>query len=138
MSDLPPPPVVTQEIRIVDGSGATRMVLSAKGAAPVIEMRQDDGKVTATISLDAAGRPAVRLGNPDPAGPTAALEVDDKGAHVRFDRPGGAASYLFLNNAGVSGVVLIDPNGTRRLSATVGADGDAQIARFGPDGEPLP
>ncbi len=138
MSDLPPLPIVAQEIRIVDGAGNTRMLLSAKGAAPVIEMRRADGKVTATIALDPAGRPAILLANPDGAGPMAALEVDDKGAHVKFDRPGGASSYLFLNNAGASGVVLIDPKGIRRLSATVSADGAAQVERFGADGKPLP
>jgi len=80
----------------------------------------------------------VTLANPDPALPTAALEIDGKGAHVRFDRPGGASSYPFLNNAGASGVVLIDAAGQRRLSTTLGPDGSSSIKRFDIVGKPLP
>ena len=138
MADLPPPqPVVTQEIRIVDADGKPRLVLSAKDGAPVILLLRKDGGTGATFRLDADGRPAVTLANPNPAWPYAKLEVDDKGAHVLFDRPGGASSYLFLNNAGRSGVVLIDPAGRRRLDATVTPDGASRIERFGDDGKPI-
>jgi hypothetical protein len=131
----PAPPVVTRALRIVDLAGTPRIVLSAETGEPVIEMLHTDGETSVKITLDAAGRPSVTLSNPDAAGPTAALEVDEKGAHVKFDRPGGASSYLFLNNAGGSGLVLIDKTGVRRLSATVGADGLSKIERFGPDGK---
>jgi hypothetical protein len=57
---------------------------------------------------------------------------------VKFDRPGGASSYLFLNNAGESGVVFVDANGVRRLNVLVGPDNDAKIERFGSDGKPIP
>jgi hypothetical protein len=83
------------------------------------------------------GIPAVKLANPDLKGPTAALAVDDKGTHVKFDRPGGESSYLFLNNAGESGVVFVDANGGR-LSVLVGPDNNAKIERFGSDGKPIP
>ena len=53
------------------------------------------------------------------------------------DRPGGASSYLFLNNAGESGVVFVDANGVRRLNVLVGPDNDAKIERFGSDGKPI-
>jgi hypothetical protein len=66
------------------------------------------------------------------------LEVDNKGAHVKFDHPGGASSYIFLNNAGESGVVLVDSNGVRRLDVRAGPDDSAKIERFGPDGKPIP
>ncbi|TWB45005.1 hypothetical protein FBZ98_1167 [Rhizobium sp. ERR 922] len=137
MTDLPPP-VMTQEIRIVDEQGQTRLVLSAKGSGPTIQILRKDGRAGASVTLDAADRPRLTLSNPDPALPTAALEIDDKGAHVKFDRPGGASSYLFLNNAGGSGVVLIDITGKRRVDATVAADGSSTIERFGNDGKPLP
>ncbi|MGA7631087.1 MAG: hypothetical protein WCB11_09990 [Terriglobales bacterium] len=64
--------------------------------------------------------------------------MDDKGTHVKFDRPGGASSYLFLNNAGESGVVFVDANGVRRLNVLVELDNDAKIERFGSDGKPIP
>ncbi len=88
--------------------------------------------------LDTAGRPAVSLANPISGGPSATMEIDDKGAHVKFDRPGGASSYLFLNNAGGSGMVLIDPKGRRRLEATVASDGTSTITQLDEDGKPLP
>jgi hypothetical protein len=133
-----PPPVVTQEIQIVDNEGRPRLSLSAKQGSPVIELLHADGTAKILVTLDEAGRPSVRLGNPDAAGPTAVLEIDDKGAHVKFDRPGGGSSYLFLNNAGGSGVVLVDTKGARRLDALVAPDGTARIDRFGADGKLLP
>ncbi|OEC97975.1 hypothetical protein [Rhizobium sp. YK2] len=105
---------------------------------PTIQILRKDGRAGASVTLDAADRPSLTLSNPDPALPTAALKIDDKGAHVKFDRPGGASSYLFLNNAGGSGVVLIDSTGKRRVDATVAADGSSTIERFGNDGKPLP
>jgi hypothetical protein len=134
MADLAPP-VVTRELRIVDLAGTPRIVLSAEMGEPVIEMLRTDGETSVKITLDAAGRPSITWRNPDAAGPTAALEVDEKGAHVKFDRPGGASSYMFLNSSGGSGLVLIDAKGVRRLSVTVGADGVSKIERFGPDGK---
>jgi hypothetical protein len=133
-----PPPIVTQEIQIVDDQGHLRLLLSAKSGSPVIELLKVDGQSNVVVTLDAVGRPSIKLSNPDAGGPSAALEVDDKGAHVKFDRPGGASSYLFLNNAGGSGVVLLDAKGVRRLDALITADGTAKIERFGSDGKVLP
>ncbi|MDF0488513.1 hypothetical protein PX554_10260 [Sphingomonas sp. H39-1-10] len=138
MSDLSPPPMTTQELRIVDAQGHPRILMSAKDGVPTIVLVGLDGKPGATVALDAANRPSVTLTNPDPALPSAALAIDDKGAHVKFDRPGGASSYLFLNNQGVSGVVLIDAAGRRRLDATVAADGTPTIERRDAAGAPLP
>lgn len=133
-----PPPIVTQEIQIVDDQGHLRLLLSAKSGSPVIELLKVNGQSNVVVTLDAVGRPSIKLSNPDAGGPSAALEVDDKGAHVKFDRPGGASSYLFLNNAGGSGVVLLDAKGVRRLDALITADGTAKIERFGSDGKVLP
>jgi hypothetical protein len=134
----PGPPVVTQEIQLVDADGKPRLMLSTRSGSPVIEMIQSNGRTSFAVSLDPAGRPTMKLSNPDEAGPTATLEIVDSGTHVKFVRPGGGASYLFLNNAGGSGVVLIDTNGVRRLVALAPADGSVRIERFGPDGKPLP
>ncbi|WP_342629642.1 hypothetical protein AAC691_08055 [Nguyenibacter vanlangensis] len=138
MAHLPPPPVVTQEVRIVDAQGHTRILLSAKDDTPTILLIGSDGAPRAMVALDAAGRPAVTLSNPDPTWPSAALAIDDKGAHVKFDRPGGASSYLFLNNAGGSGMVLIDAAGKRRIGMTVTPDGKTKVERLGDDEKPLP
>jgi hypothetical protein len=129
---------VTQEITIVDSDGHPRLLLSAKSGNPIIEMLQTNGRSSFTVALDSAGRPAMKLSNPDAAGPTATLEVVETGTHVKFVRPDGGTSYLFLNNAGGSGVVLIDTKGVRRIVVLVTADGAAKIERFGPDGKPLP
>lgn len=135
---LAPAPVVTQEIRIVDSDGHPRLLLSAKTGSPTIKMLGTNGQSSFEVALDSAGRPAMKFGNPDAAGPTATLEVVETGTHVKFVRPGGGTSYLFLNNAGGSGVVLIDTNDVRRIVMLVTADGTVKIERFGPDGKPLP
>jgi hypothetical protein len=82
----------------------------------------DSGNTGATLALDATNRASVTLINPHSGWPSAALEIDDKGAHV--------------NNAGGSGTILIDASGKRRLNVTVTANGDAKIARLGDDGRP--
>jgi hypothetical protein len=129
-------PVITDEINIVDSHGHPRIIMSAKSGNPVIRLLQTDGAPSAEVLLDSIGHPAVNLANPDLKGPTAALAVDDKGTHVKFDRPGGESSYLFLNNAGESGVVFVDANGVRRLNVLVGPDNDAKIERFGSEVRP--
>jgi hypothetical protein len=107
------PSVVTRRLEIVDDEGRPRLHMSAQSGVPVLRLLQSDGSTGADVTLF-NGYPSVRLCNPDPNGPTAVLELDDKGAHIKFDCPRGASSYLFLNNAGGSGVVLIDRNGVRR------------------------
>jgi hypothetical protein len=136
--DSLPQPIVTPQIEIIDSRGVPRIVLSAKSETPHIQLLQPNGVVSIEISLDAEGRPAIKLANPNKMGPTAALEVDDKGAHVKFDRPGGATSYLFLNSLGGSGVVLFDAQGVRRLGAMVELDGTTRVERLDPDGKPVP
>jgi hypothetical protein len=131
-------PVITDEITIVDSHGHPRITMSAKVGTPIIRVLQTNDAPGIELLLDSAGHPSVRLANPDPNGPTAVLEVDDKGTHVLFARPGGASSYLFLNNAGASGIVLVDSNGVRRLDLLVGSDHNAKIERFGADGKPIP
>jgi hypothetical protein len=131
-------PVITDELKIVDRQGHPRIIMSAKSGSPVIRLLQTNGAPSVVVLLDSVGHPAVKLANPDLKGPTAALAVDDKGTHVKFDRPGGASSYLFLNNAGESGLVFVDANGVRRLNVLIGPDNDAKIERFGSDGKPIP
>jgi hypothetical protein len=132
-----PLPVITDEIKIVDSQDHPRIIMSARSGNPVIQLLETNGAIGMEVLLDSTGRPAVKLANPDSKGPTAVLEVDDKGTHVLFDRPGGASSYLFLNNAGASGVVLVDSNGVRRLDVLVGSDNNVKMEQFGADGKPI-
>jgi len=136
--DASPPPIIAQEIRLVDEEGLPRVVLSTRNGIPTIRLLRTDGESGGELSLDMQGRPAMKLANTDPNGPTAALEIDDKGAHVKFDRAGGASSYLFLNNTGGSGIALFDSHGIRRLNAVVDPDGTSKIERLDSDGKPLP
>jgi hypothetical protein len=133
-----PSPVISDEIKIVDIQGHPRIIMSARSGNPVIQLLETNGAIGMEVLLDSTGRPAVKLANPDSKGPTAVLEVDDKGTHVLFDRPGGASSYLFLNNAGASGVVLVDSNGVRRFDVLVGSDNNVKMEQFGADGKPIP
>jgi len=137
----PAPAVVTQEIRVVDDQGRPRIVLSTlpgKDGAPTLALLREDGQIGASVRLDSDGRPAVSLSNPNATWPSATLEIDGKGAHVKFDRSGGASAYLFLNNTGGSGVVLIDNAGKRKLDAVVAADGTSRVQQLDDDGKPLP
>lgn len=132
-----PPPIITQEIRIVDPAGEPRLILSAASGTPSVVLLGNDATPKARLALDADGRPSLVLSNPDGNGPVAAIEIDDKGAHVKFDRPGGASSYLFLNTGGGSGLVLIDGTGKRRVSVVVGPDGHVAVQGF-EGSDPLP
>lgn len=127
MQHAPLPPVITSEVRVVDAAGTPRILLSAAGDGPAIVLIGRNAKPAATIALDGGDRPSVKLANSSSGAPVAAIEIDEKGAHVKFDRAGGASSYLFLNNAGTSGVVLIDAKGVRRAAVTVGADGNVTV-----------
>jgi len=138
MDATPTPAIIAQQISIVDAQGHPRILLSALDGVPTIVMLRADGTPAMTARTDAAGRPALTLTNPLATGPSAALEIDDKGAHVKFDRPGGASAYLFLNNAGGSGTVLIDNGGERRLEAEVTPEGAVRIEKPGDDEKPLP
>jgi hypothetical protein len=114
-------PLDTRELRIVDASGKPRVILTAQ----------------VSIALDSGGHASLKLSNPDAKLPTASIEIDDKGAHIKFDKPGGASSYFFLSNTGESGVVLIDKLGTRRLDILLPANGDAVVQRFGSAGQAI-
>jgi hypothetical protein len=88
--------------------------------------------------LDGAGHGSLRLIDPDSAAPGAGKEIDDKGAHVKFDHGAGASSYVSFNNAGESGLVLIDQFRHSRSSVLLPSTGDAIIQRFNALGEPVP
>ena len=131
-------PLVTREIRLVDSSGKTRILLSTRADVPSIQLLQPNGVVGLSAILDEAGRGSVSIHNPDATGPSVALEIDDKGSHVKFDRPGGASAYLFLNNSGQSGIVFLDALGKRRFNIQVHTNGDVIVQRLDDNGDPIP
>lgn len=123
-------PTRIRELNIVDEHGRVCMTLSASDQIPAVDLLDSSGEKRITMSVDKRGYGAVRLSNPNLSGPVVSVEIDDKGAHVKFDRPGGAASYLFLNNSGGSGVVLIDSKGLRRLDMMVDPSGETKFRRY--------
>jgi hypothetical protein len=131
-------PIVTNEIRLVDSYGKTRLLLTTQSDAPTIQLLQPDGGVGLSASLDEAGRGSVSIHNPEPSGPSVALEIDDKGSHVKFDRPGGASAYIFLKNSGQSGIVFLDATGKRRFNIQVHANGGVIMQRLDDSGNPIP
>jgi hypothetical protein len=110
---VPNKPLKTTDLTIVDAQGRPRLRLSATSKSPKLQMLAENGSVALQVLLDESNHPAITLLNPD-GGSTVSMAVDPKGAHVKLDRPGGASSYIFLNDEGGSGVVLVDKNGKRR------------------------
>ena len=129
--------LIAHQLTLVDDAGRPALRLSAASGAPSVELLSKSGETAFVLTLDASGYPSIRLNNPD-GGSTATLAVDPKGAHVKFDRPGGASSYLFLNDEGVSGVVLLDKNGQRRYEVLVNADGSVTTKTLRTDDKPVP
>jgi hypothetical protein len=127
-----------RQIDIVDEAGRVCMTLSTIHSAASIRLFGSDGSEKMIVSLDSSGHGSVQIANPQSSGPSAALAVDDKGAHVKFDRPGGASSYLFLNNAGESGAVFLDNTGKRRLDLLVTPSGATEIHRYDQPNNPTP
>ena len=129
--------LAVHEISIVDESGRVCMTLSAAKGAPSIRMFGPDGAERMTASLNASGYGSIQITNPNESSPVASLAVDDKGAHVKFDRPGGASSYLFLNNAGESGAVFLDSSGKRSLDLLVTPSGATEVHRYDQPDTPI-
>lgn len=123
-------PITTTGINIVDQSGQTRITLSAKNGSPLVLLLDASGAEKLSVSLDQAGFSSIKLKNPNMTGPVATFEIDGKGAHVKFDKTGGASSYLFLNNSGESGAVFLDARGARKLDLLVTPEGATEIHRF--------
>lgn len=127
-----------RELKIVDGGGRTALILAAPNGTPSINLLSADGKPRLAMTVDAQGYSSVRLTNPNPSAPVASFEIDDKGTHIKFDRPNGASSYLFLNNSGGSGAVFIDTAGTRKLDLMVSPSGKTEIRRYDEPSSKIP
>ncbi len=126
-----------QELTLVDEDGQPKMRLFIRSGSPILQMMRPNGEVAMTFAVDATGHPTIALTNPE-SGSSASLAVDKKGAHVKFDRPGGASSYLFLNNEGGSGIVLLDNAGKRKYELLLNADGSVSTGRVDNSGKLVP
>lgn len=124
------------QLTIVDAQGRPRLRLSAISSLPKVQLLRENGAAALDMSLDESSYPSITLRNPD-GGSTASLAVDPKGAHVKFDRPSGASSYLFLNDEGVSGLVLLDKSGKRRYELLLTSDSSVTTRQFDDAGNPL-
>jgi hypothetical protein len=129
--------VVARELKLVDSKGRLRLLLTTDQDQPLVRMLRSDGKPAIDVVLDDGGHPSVQLRNPD-GGASVTLEIDDKGTHLKLDHPGGASTYLFMNDAGVSGLVFEDQNGKRRYEILREVDADTTVRRFDAEGKPLP
>lgn len=125
------------ELILVDQKGTPRIRLSAAPAQPSLQMLGPDGSIALSMTLDDAGLPSIALDN-SKGGTTASLAVDPKGAHIKFDHPSGASSYLFLNDQGISGVVLVDKFGKRRYQVLLNSDGTVKTGRIDDAGNLIP
>lgn len=85
-----------EELHITDASGVSRLIISIEN-----------------------GFPSIKLQNPNPDFPSAVLELDSKGTHIKFSHPKGNSSYFFLNNEGGSGLVMINEKGERTYEKIV-------------------
>ena len=132
----PNPPTQMQELQIVDTQGRPRLVLSAASGTPSITLLHSDGTPQAIVSLGETGLPCVELRNPNPAHPTARLEVDDKGTHIKMDHPSGSTTYLYVNNQANCGLAMEDTQRKRRLDAKVPAAGEPSFHLLDDAGNP--
>ncbi|MGN5953395.1 hypothetical protein ACP6L2_02150 [Sphingobacterium lactis] len=119
--------IKTEELHITDSKGNTKIVLAVKNDMATIQFNQSEGKPGMSITLDQDGLPAIKLENPNPELPSTILEVDAKGTHIRFNHPKGNSAYLFLNNAGASGIVMNAAKEDRRYQVVVSENGEVII-----------
>ena len=111
----------------MDDQGRTRIVLSAKAAVPGISLLREDGQAAASLTVSNTGHAALNLHAVGSDHPAAVIEIDPKGTHVKFTHPSGATTYFFRNNEGVSGLVMQDTTGKRRINIMVPVEGPVQF-----------
>nr|WP_174506708.1 hypothetical protein [Acinetobacter sp. Marseille-Q1620] len=116
-----------RELEIVDENDQPRIRLSVDNGRPAIQLLQENGAIAGHIEIDKSGYPNIQLLSTPDKTLSLRLEVDSKGMHLKFDHQNGASNYLFLNNAGTSGLVMIDSQSRRRFAATVTAQGEVNI-----------
>ncbi|MBJ9985602.1 hypothetical protein IAE19_09125 [Acinetobacter sp. S40] len=116
-----------RELAIVDENDQTRIQLTVKSNVPSIEFLNERGEVSIQIILGEEGYPSIQLLPISDQLLNVKLEMDSKGAHLKFDHEQGSSCYVFLNNVGTSGMVMLDAKKQRRFTASVTAQGDLHL-----------
>lgn len=113
-----------RELEIVDENDQVRIRLAVKANSPTIELLDQNGKVAGQIDVSVDGYPKLEFSSVADQLLNVKLELDPKGSHLKFDHQQGASSYLFLNNQGISGLVMVDVKQQRKFAATVNEQGE--------------
>ncbi|AYO53220.1 hypothetical protein [Acinetobacter wuhouensis] len=116
-----------RELEIVDEHDQPRIRLSVEQGLASIQLLNLQGEVGARIELDQAGFSKIQLASITEPLLNVKLEMDPKGSHIKFDHQNGASNYLFLNNQGASGLVMLDAQQQRKFAATVSEQGVLKI-----------
>ncbi|RZG47463.1 hypothetical protein [Acinetobacter wuhouensis] len=116
-----------RELEIVDEHDQPRIRLSVEQGVASIQLLSLLGEVGARIELDQAGFSKIQLASITEPLLNVKLEMDPKGSHIKFDHQNGASNYLFLNNQGASGLVMLDAQQQRKFAATVSEQGVLKI-----------
>lgn len=115
-----------KELEIVDENGQPRIQLLVENGMPSIRLLNTQGQVRTQIGMTEDGFPKIELSSvPDQL--NVKLEIDPKGSHIKFDHQQGASCYLFLNNAGVSGLVMTDAQQQRKFAVTINEQGELKM-----------
>lgn len=116
-----------RELEIVDEHDQPRIRLSVEHGVASIQLLNLQGEVGARIELDQVGFSKIQLASIAEPLLNVKLEMDPKGSHIKFDHQNGASNYLFLNNQGASGLVMLDAQQQRKFAATVSEQGVLKI-----------
>ena len=116
-----------RELEIVDEHDLPRIRLSVEQGVASIQLLNSQGNVATRIEMDELGFSKIQLTSaPEPL-INVKLELDPKGSHIKFDHQNGASNYLFLNNQGVSGLVMLDAQQQRKFAVTVDEQGGVKV-----------
>ncbi len=116
-----------RELEIVDEHDLPRIRLSVEQGVASIQLLNSQGNVATRIEMDELGFSKIQLTSaPEPL-INVKLELDPKGSHIKFDHQNGASNYLFLNNQGVSGLVMLDTQQQRKFAVTVDEQGRVKV-----------
>lgn len=121
MSEIP-----ASSFSLTDAEGKEHAKLCLVDRAPTLFFYDPHHHPRLQLGLNGDGLPQVFLHGLPAAEPTVKLECDALGSHVLLSGGGRAQGYLFLKNAGGSGLVLFGPAGQRQIEVLLTADGAAR------------
>lgn len=120
--------------RLVDEKGQMRASLGLVDGQPQLVLHDTAQRPRLVVSLGDKGNPQVALHDGVNALPNLVIESDAKGSHVLLRASDERQTYVFLKNAGASGLVLVGERGLRQADFLLGPDGFANWTLWNPDG----